>query len=88
MVKLASKIMNVAICLIINLQILEEALTSMPVPQYRQVYIPKFSLRMRSDLKEPLEALGINAMFDISRANLTGDAVSKVLHESMIEVIR
>ncbi|PVD18422.1 hypothetical protein C0Q70_20971 [Pomacea canaliculata] len=67
-------------------QILEEALTSMPVPQYRQVYIPKFSLRMRSDLKEPLEALGINAMFDISRANLTGDAVSKVLHEAMIEV--
>lgn len=88
MVKLASKITNIAIYLIINLQILEEALTSMPVPQHREVYIPKFSLRMRSDLKEPLEALGINAMFDISRANLTGDAVSKVLHESMIEVIR
>lgn len=80
--------MNIAIYLIINLQILEEALTSMPVPQYRQVYIPKFSLRMRSDLNEALEALGIHTIFDTSRANLSGDAVSKVLHEAMIEVIR
>ncbi|XP_025079751.1 uncharacterized protein LOC112555532 [Pomacea canaliculata] len=76
-------------------QILEGALTSMPFAQHREVYIPKFTLRMRKGLNEPLEALGLNAMFDAARANLTGMVdnlggrglvVSKALHEAMIEV--
>ncbi|XP_025080029.1 leukocyte elastase inhibitor-like [Pomacea canaliculata] len=71
---------------------LERALTSMPRREFYSVYLPKFGLRMRESLNQPLQALGLNTMFDATKANFSGMvldngvAVSEVLHEAMIEV--
>ncbi|XP_025080239.1 serpin B6-like [Pomacea canaliculata] len=73
-------------------QVLESALSSMPHAIPRKVYLPKFTLRMRKGLNEPLKALGLNAMFEAGRANFSemvaggGIFVSDTLHEAMIEV--
>lgn len=64
----------------------------MPDAIPRKVYLPKFTLRMRKGLNEPLKALGLNAMFEAGRANFSemvaggGIFVSDTLHEAMIEV--
>lgn len=64
----------------------------MPHAIPRKVYLPKFTLRMRKGLNEPLKALGLNAMFEAGRANFSemvaggGIFVSDTLHEAMIEV--
>lgn len=64
----------------------------MPRREFYSVYLPKFGLRMRESLNQPLQALGLNTMFDATKANFSGMvldngvAVSEVLHEAMIEV--
>lgn len=57
-----------------------------------QVILPKFTAEAETDLKEPLQTLGITDMFDHSKANFakitrTDDLhVSNVLQKTKIEV--
>lgn len=75
-------------------QILENVVSAMPRANHFEVYVPKFTVRTHKGLKEPLQALGLKSMFEMS-ANFTGMArvsegkgllVTDVQHEAMIEV--
>ncbi|XP_025080035.1 ovalbumin-like [Pomacea canaliculata] len=54
-------------------QILENVVAAMPRANHFEVYVPKFTLRTHKGLKEPLQALGLKSMFEMS-ANFTGMA--------------
>ncbi|XP_047108508.1 leukocyte elastase inhibitor-like [Schistocerca piceifrons] len=58
-----------------------------------EVYLPKFKLEHKIDLRDTLEKLGMKAMFDPCKADLTGISdsqpglvVSRILHKAFIEV--
>ncbi|XP_049951528.1 serpin B6-like [Schistocerca serialis cubense] len=58
-----------------------------------EVYLPKFKLEHKIDLRDTLEKLGMKAMFDPCEADLTGISdsqpglvVSRILHKAFIEV--
>uniref|UniRef100_A0A8C5K1L3 Serine (or cysteine) peptidase inhibitor, clade E, member 2 n=1 Tax=Jaculus jaculus TaxID=51337 RepID=A0A8C5K1L3_JACJA len=54
------------------------------VPKRMQVVLPKFTAVAKTDLKEPLKALGITEMFDPSKANFAKITRSENLHVSHI----
>lgn len=75
-------------------QSVENVVRVMPSPTELAVFLPKFTMRVRKGLKEPLQALGLKNMFDTT-ANFTAMAratggrnilVSDVQHEAVIEV--
>ncbi|XP_005373092.1 PREDICTED: serpin B7 [Chinchilla lanigera] len=60
--------------------------------QYVEVFLPKFKIEKKYEMKHHLEALGLKDIFDESRADLSGIAsggrlyISKLMHKSYIEV--
>lgn len=60
--------------------------------QYVEVFLPQFKIEKNYEIKHYLEALGLRAIFDEYRADLSGIAaggrlyVSKLMHKSYIEV--
>ncbi|XP_004638308.1 serpin B7 isoform X2 [Octodon degus] len=60
--------------------------------QYVEVFLPKFKIEKKYEMKHHLEALGLKDIFDESKADLSGIAsggrlyVSKLMHKSYIEV--
>ncbi|XP_063088191.1 serpin B7 [Cavia porcellus] len=60
--------------------------------QYVEVFLPKFKIDKKYEMKNYLEALGLKDIFDESKADLSGIAsggrlyISKLMHRSYIEV--
>lgn len=61
-------------------------------PQYVKVFLPRFKIEKNYEIKHFLKALGLNNIFDETKADLSGIAsggrlyVSKLMHKSYIEV--
>ena len=75
------------------LQVLEEAVTNMPDPMRFMITVPKFSMRLKTSMKDILQAMGLTRLFsgDAELQRMVRDspgrlAVSDVMHEAVIEV--
>ncbi|XP_076435359.1 ovalbumin-like isoform X2 [Babylonia areolata] len=71
-------------------QVLEDAMSSMPQASRFQIQIPRFTLRMKTSVKETLRAMGLSRLFsdsaDLSRMSPDRLKVADVMHEAVLEV--
>lgn len=74
----------------LNATLLEDSLSNMPEPSRVMIQVPKFTLRVKTSLKQVLQAMGLSRIFgqeaELSRMSPDRVKVADVKHEAVIEV--